>query len=410
MDVVYERCCGLDIHKQLVVACLLTPGAGAQPTKEVRSFGTMTADLLELADWLGAAGCTHVAMESTGVYWKPIYNLLEDQFTLLLVNPKHFRAVPGRKTDVKDAQWLAELLRHGLVRGSYVPDKAQRELRELTRYRTALVHERSDEINRLHKTLEGANIKLGSVASDLMGRSGRRMLAALAAGTTDAAALADLAKDKLRHKLPELERALTGRMGAHQRFLLQQQLAHIAFLEQTIEQVSTEIQERLRPFEAELARLETIPGIGRRVAEILVAEVGTDMSRFATAGHLASWAGMCPGQNESAGKRKSGRTRRGSPWLRSALIEAAHGAARSKGTYLGAQARRLKPRLGWKKTMVAVGHSILVRAYHVLQRGTTYEEPGADYFLERDRHALERRHVRALERLGYRVALEPDAA
>jgi transposase len=291
-----------------------------------------------------------------------------------------------------------------------VPPRPERELRELTRYRTALVHERSDEINRVHKTLEGANIKLSSVASDLMGRSGRRMLAALAAGTTDARTLAELAKDKLRHKLPELERALAGRMGAHQRFLLQRQLAHIEFLEQAIEQVSAEIQERLRPFEGALERLETIPGVGRRVAELLVAEIGPDMSRFPSAGHLASWAGMCPGQNESAGKRKSGRTRKGSPWLRSALIEAAHGAARSKGTYLGAQARRLKPRLGWKKTMVAVGHSILVRAYHLLQRGTSYEEPGADYFVERDRQRLEHRHVRALERLGYRVTLEPDAA
>ncbi len=410
MDVVYARCCGLDIHKKLIVACLLTPSTGAQPVKEVRSFGTMTADLLELADWLAGAGCTHVAMESTGVYWKPIYNLLEDQFTLLLVNPKHFRAVPGRKTDVQDAEWLADLLRHGLLRASYIPARPERELRELTRYRTALVHERSDAINRVHKTLEGANIKLSSVASDLMGQSGRQMLAALAAGTTDAGELAQLAKDKLRKKLPELERALAGRMGAHQQFLLQQQLAHIAFLEQTIAQVSTEIEERLRPFEGEVERLQTIPGIGRRVAEILVAEIGTDMSRFPTAGHLASWTGMCPGQNESAGKRKSGRTRKGSPWLRSALIEAAHGAARTKDTYLGAQARRLKPRLGWKKTMVAVGHSILVRAYYLLQRGTTYEEPGAEYFRERDREALERRHVRALEQLGYRVTLDANAA
>jgi transposase len=410
MDVLYERCCGLDIHKRLVVACLIVPGADGKPTKQLRSFGTMTADLLELADWLASAGCTHIAMESTGVYWKPIYNLLEEQFALVLVNAQHIKAVPGRKTDVRDAEWLADLLRHGLLRGSYVPARPQRELRELTRYRTALVHERSDEINRLHKTLEGANIKLASVASDLMGQSGRRMLAALAAGTTDPAALADLAKDKLRQKLPELERALTGRMGAHQRFLLRQQLQHIAFLEEAIEQVGREIEERLRPFEGELERLQTIPGIGRRVAEILVAEIGPDMSRFPTAGHLASWAGMCPGQNESAGKRKSGRTRKGSPWLRSALTEAAHGAARSKGTYLGAQARRLKPRLGWKKTMVAVGHSILVRAYYVLQRGTTYEEPGADYFLDRDRDALQRRHVRALQRLGYRVTLDAPAA
>jgi transposase len=410
VDVLYERCCGLDIHKKLVVACLIVPGPDGQPTKQQRSFGTMTADLLALADWLAAAGCTHVAMESTGVYWKPIYNLLEEQFSLVLANAQHSKAVPGRKTDVRDAEWLADLLRHGLLRGSYVPARPERELRELTRYRTALVQERSDEINRLHKTLEGANIKLSSVASDLMGKSGRQMLAALAAGTTDAGALADLAKDKLRRKLPELERALTGRMGAHQRFLLRQQLAHIEFLEQTIAQVSAELEERLRPFEAELDRLQTIPGIGRRVAEILVAEIGTDMSRFPTAGHLASWTGMCPGQNESAGKRKSGRTRKGSPWLRSALIEAAHGAARSNDTYLAAQVRRLKPRLGWKKTMVAVGHSILVRAYYVLQRGTTYQELGADYFVERDREQLQRRHVRALERLGYRVTLDTDAA
>jgi transposase len=410
MDVVYERCCGLDIHKQLVVACLIVPGPNGQPVKELRSCGTMTADLLELADWLSGAGCTHVAMESTGVYWKPIYNLLEGQFELLLVNPKHFRAVPGRKTDVRDAEWLADLLRHGLLRASFVPARAERELRELTRYRTALVRERSDEVNRVHKTLEGANIKLGSVASDLMGRSGRRILTALAAGQTDPAQLADLAQDKLRKKLPDLERALAGRMGAHQRFLLAQQLVHLEFLEHAIEQVSAEIAERLRPFEADLTRLETIPGVGRRVAEILVAEIGTDMSRFASAGHLASWAGMCPGQNESAGKRKSGRTRKGSPWLRSVLVEAAHGAARSKDTYLAAQARRLQARLGWKKAMVAVGHSILVRVYYLLQRGTTYQELGADYFLERDKQAVERRCVRGLERLGYKVTLESAAA
>jgi len=410
MDVVYERCCGLDIHKQLVVACLIVPGPHGQPVKELRSCGTMTADLLALADWLAEAGCTHVAMESTGVYWKPIYNLLEEQFTLLLVNPKHFRAVPGRKTDVRDAEWLADLLRHGLLRASFVPARPERELRELTRYRTALVRERSDEVNRVHKTLEGANIKLGSVASDLMGRSGRRILTALAAGQTDPAQLADLAQDKLRKKLPELERALRGRMGAHQRFLLAQQLVHLEFLEHAIEQVSTEFAERLHPFEADLTRLETIPGVGRRVAEILVAEIGTDMSRFASAGHLASWAGMCPGQNESAGKRKSGRTRKGSPWLRSVLVEAAHGAARSKDTYLAAQARRLKSRLGWKKAMVAVGHSILVRVYYLLQRGTIYQELGPDYFIERDKQAVERRCVRGLERLGYKVILESDAA
>jgi len=406
MDVLYERCCGLDIHKRTVVACLVVPGPDRTLVKEVRSFGTMTDDLLQLADWLGAAGCTHIAMESTGVYWKPIWNLLEDQFELLLVNARHVKAVPGRKTDAKDCEWLADLLRHGLLRSSFVPDRPQRELRELTRYRTSLVQERSAEINRLQKTLEGANIKLGDVATDIMGLSSRQMLAALAGGETDAAAMAQLAQGRLRDKLPALERALAGRIGPHQRFLLARQLAHIDFLNAAIAEVSAEIAERLRPYAAELERLATIPGVGRRTAELLVAEIGTDMSRFPTAAHLASWAGMCPGNDESAGKRRSGKTRKGSPWLRSTLIEAARAAGRTKGTYLAAQYHRLAARRGTKRAAVAVGHTILVIVYRLLSEGDVYRDLGDRYFDERDRQAVERRLVARLEGLGYTVSLD----
>ena len=404
MEALYARCCGLDLHKRTVVACLVTPGSDGQgqATKEIRTFGTMTDELLALGDWLAEAGCTHVAMEGTGVYWKPIYNLLEDRFTLVLVNAQHIKAVPGRKTDVKDCEWIADLLRHGLLQASFVPDRAQRELRELTRYRTSLVQERTDEINRLQKTLEGANIKLASVLSDVMGTSGRAMLAALVAGEQDAAVLASLAQGSLVQKTAALQRALAGRMGTHQRFLLGVQLRHIEALEVSIAQVSTEIGERLRPFETELVRLDTIPGVGRRIAEILVAEIGLDMRRFPTAGHLASWAAMCPGNHESAGKRTSGRTRKGSPWLRSALVEAAHGAQHSKHTYLGAQYRRLSALRGGKRAAVAVGHSILVSAYHMLARQQDYVDLGETHWEK----AAKRREQRMAERLrgiGYTV-------
>jgi transposase len=409
MDVLFERCCGLDIHKRTVVACLITPRSPGTPTKEVRSFGTMTDELLQLADWLRAAGCTHVAMESTGVYWKPIWNLLEGQFDLLLVNARHVKAVPGRKTDVKDCEWLADLLRHGLLHGSFVPDRPQRELRELTRYRTSLVQERSAEVNRLQKTLEGANIKLGDVATDIMGLSSRQMLAALAAGQTDTKAMAQLAQGRLRDKLPALERALAGGTGPHQRFLLARQLAHIDFLDASIAEVSAEIAARLSPCAPELERLATIPGVGRRTAELLVAEIGTDMSRFPTAAHLASWAGMCPGNDESAGKRRSGKTRKGSPWLRSALIEAARAAGRSKGTYLATQYHRLAARRGTKRAAVAVGHTILLIVYRLLSEGDVYRDLGNRYFDERDRRATERRLIARLEGLGYKVSLDPAA-
>lgn len=406
MEILHERCCGLDIHKDTVVACLITPGPDGQPHKEVRTFGTVTEELLALGDWLTTAGCENVAMESTGVYWKPIYNLLEDQMTLRLANPRHIKAVPGRKTDVQDCEWIADLLRHGLLPTSFVPDRDQRELRELTRYRTSLVQERAAEVNRIQKTLEGANLKLGSVASDVLGVSGRAMLRALVAGTTDPAALADLAQGRLREKRVALERALTGRLGPHQRFLLGEQLAHLEALEASIERVSSEISERLRPFADELERLDTIPGVGQRTAEVLVAEVGTDMSRFPTAGHLASWAGMCPGNHESAGKRLSGRTRKGSPWLRTALIEAAHGARHARRTYLAAQYHRLAARRGAKKAAVAVGHSVLVAAYSILRNQTTYADLGETHFDRLLSQRAEHRLAERLRGLGYAVTKE----
>jgi transposase len=407
MEVVHRRCCGLDVHKKTVVACLLVTEDTGAVRSEVRTFGTMTAHLEALAAWLQAAGCTHVAMESTGVYWKPIWNVLEGQFELLLVNAQHIKAVPGRKTDVRDCQWIAELLRHGLLRGSVVPPRAQRELRELSRYRTALIQERSAVVNRLQKTLEGANLKLGAVASNVLGQSGRQMLDALLAGETDPAVLADLAQGRLRAKRAALEQALAGSCGPHQQFLLAEQLAHIDELDERVARVSEVMAERLRPVEDALVRLDSIPGVGRRTAETLLAELGPDLSRFPTAGHLASWAGMCPGNHQSAGKQHSGKTRKGNKWLRVTLLEAGQAAGRGKGTYLAAQYARRVGRRGKKKAAVAVGHSILVIAYHLLQRETTYQELGTNYFDTRERERVQRRLVGRLERLGYKVALAP---
>ena len=348
MDVIHERCAGLDVHKLTVVACVVTPGPRGRPHKEVRTFGTTSEALLQLADWLRDRGATAAALEATGIYWRPVWNVLEAAggVELLLANPQHIKAVPGRKTDVRDCEWLADLLRHGLLKASFVPPRPQRELRDLVRYRTALLQERTAEVNRLHKTLEAANVKLGAVASDILGKSGRDILAALVAGVTDPTALAELARGKLRAKLPDLERALAGRFGPHQRFLVAQQLAHLDALEETIGRVSAEIAARLRPHAALLERLDAVPGIGRRTAEVLLAEVGADVARFPDAAHLASWAGMCPGNHASAGKRRSGRTRKGNPWLRTALVEAGQAAGRTKHTYLGARYRRLIARRG----------------------------------------------------------------
>jgi transposase len=409
LDVLYERCAGLDLHKQTVVACRVTPGPSGRVVREVRTFGTMTAELLALGDWLEAGGVTHIAMESTGVCWKPVWNLFEERFALLLVNAAHVKVVPGRKRDVGDAEWLADLLRHGLLAPSFVPDRPARELRELTRYRSALVRERTAEINRLQKTLEGANIKLASVVSEVTGVSARAMLAELIAGSQDAAALAELAQGQLRRKIDALTQALTGRMSAHQRFMLAQHLARIDELEAHIAEVGVEIAERLRPFEAELAILDSIPGIGRWSAEVLLAEMGPDMRRFPTAGHLASWAGMCPGHHESAGKRRSGKTRKGSPWLRVTLTEAAYAAGRTRDTFLSARYRRLIGRIGKKKTAIAVGRTILELAHHLLLTGQLYDDQQARTAPPAGL-SEEQRLVRRLERLGHRVVLHPVAA
>jgi transposase len=402
MRVVHERCCGLDVHKRTVTACVITPEG-----QESRAFGSMTKDLLQLGDWLIAKEVSHVAMESTGVYWKPVYNVLEGLgLELLVVNAYHIKTVPGRKTDVKDAEWIADLLRHGLLRGSYIPDRPQRELRELVRYRKALIHQRVQVVNRIQKVLEGANIKLSAVATDIVGLSGRAMLEAMVAGEEDAPTLADLARGRLRRKLGDLEEALRGVVGPHQRFLLASLLRHLGFLDEEVRQADEEVEDRMRPFQDVLQRLDTIPGVGRRAAEQVVAEIGLDMSRFPTAGHLASWARVCPGNNESAGKRLSGCTGKGNPWLRSALVEAAWPAARSRNTYLSSQYHRLAARRGSKRAIVAVAHTILVIVYHLIKDGISYRELGGNYFDEREREATVRRSVRRLHRLGYKVTVE----
>ena len=406
MEVVHKRCCGLDVHKKKVVACVLTPEG-----KEIRTFGTMTEDLQAMCQWIRQHGCTHVAMESTGVYWKPIYNLLEDQgLEILVVNAQHIKQVPGRKTDVKDAEWIAQLLQHGLLKGSYIPSREQRELRELIRYRKSRIRERASEVNRLQKVLEGANIKLASVASDVLGASGRAMLEELIAGNTDEQSMAALAKGRLRNKTKELEQALKGIVRPHQRKLLAIQLQHIDELDELIEEVSAEIARRMRPFEEDLARLEGIPGVGRKAAEMIVAEVGTDMSRFPTAAHLASWAGLCPGNHESAGKRYSGKTRKGDGWLRETMIECARAAARGKNTRLSARYHRIAARRGTKRAAVALAHTLLVIVYHLLKHKVAYQDLGPDYYDRQNREALIRRHVHRLKQLGVQVVITGEAS
>jgi transposase len=410
MDVIYPRCAGLDVHKKTIMACVIVPGPKGKPQKTVQAFGTMTDDLVALGDWLAAAEVTHVAMESTGVYWQPAWNLLEERFVLVLVNAHHIKQVPGRKTDVADSEWIADLLRHGLLKGSFVPDRNQRELRELTRYRTSLMQERAAEVNRLQKTLEGANIKLAAVATDVLGKSGRQILEALVAGTSEARDLAQLAKGRMREKIPQLQRALAGSFRPHHQFMVARHLAYIDGIDEIVAQVSEEIAERLRSAEDDVVLLDAITGIGRPTAEVWLAEVGTDLERFPTHRHLASWAGMCPGNNESAGKRKSGKTRKGNPALRTALVVAAQAASHKRDSYLSAQYRRLAGRRGPKKAIVALAHSLLVIAYHVLKRRVNFTDLGPTYFDERNRTSVQRQLVRRLERLGYKVALEPMAA
>jgi transposase len=411
MEPLLERCAGLDVHKQTVVACRITPHEQRGWQSEVRTFGTTTAQLLQLADWLQMGEVSHVAMESTGVYWKPIFNLLESQCQILLVNAKHIKQVPGRKTDVKDAEWIAQLLQHGLLKASYVPEAPQRQLRDMVRYRTKLIQERSSEINRVQKVLEDANIKQSSVVSDMMGASARDMLAQLLAGQNDPAALAQLARGRMRTKIAELEQALTGHVSDHHRLMLRLHLDHIDYLSTQITQLEEVIERAIVPFDSgdRIVRLCEIPGVSETTAHIILAELGNDMNRFESAGHAASWAGLTPGKNQSAARNYSSKTIKGNAYLKSALVQAAHTQRRARN-YLGAQYRRLARRRGSKRAAVAVAHSILVIAYHLLRDGTRYRELGDDYFDKHDKAHLERALVRRLEQLGNHVVLNPAAA
>ena len=409
MELLIARCAGLDVHQATVVATVRVPGDAGDRRIVTETFGTMTADLLALRDWLQAYGVTHVALESTGVYWKPVYYVLEDAFTLLLINMRTLQHVPGRKTDVQDSEWLAQLLECGLLRSSFVPPPPIRELRDLTRYRLQQVRDQAREVNRLCKVLEDAGLKLTTVMSDVMGVSGRAMLAALIDGTTDPTVLADLARGKLRKKLPALREALRGRFRPHHAFLIEQILAKVDFLDETLDRLMAEIDRHVAPFEAMLIGLDTIPGVDRIGAISILAETGGNMQPFPTAGHLCSWGAMCPGQNESAGKRRSGKTRKGNAYLRGTLIQAGLGAMRTKGSALQARYYRVKRYRGHKKAVVAVGHQILEIAYYIMRDGVTYEELGADYFDRRHRERAVHRHVRQLEALGFHVTIEKAA-
>jgi transposase len=409
VEVIVERPAGLDVHKASVTACVRGPAAAGR-AEHVESFATTVEGLLVLADWLDAHGATQVAMEATGVYWKPVWAILEDRFACLLVNAHHVKQVPGRKTDVSDAAWLCRLLEAGLLRASLVPPPPVRALRNLTRYRKTQVQDRQREANRLHKILEDTGIKLDCVATDILGKSGRAMLDALVAGTTDPAVLAELAQGRLRQKLPALREALHGRFDAQHALIVGQILAHLDFLEEAIEHLSAAIEQQIAPFARAVELLCTIPGVQQRTAEVIIAETGGDMTAFLTPANLASWAGMCPGNHESAGKRRSGKTRKGSKWLRAALIEAANAASRTRNSYLQAQYQRVRARRGHGRAMMALGHSILTAAWHMLRTGETYRDLGGDYFARRDPDRLTRRLIAQLERLGHTVTLQQAEA
>lgn len=410
MQTIYPHCCGLDVHKEFVSACVAHLEPDGVTRQEVRTFNTMTRDLLELADWLTAEQVTHVAMESTGVYWKPIWNLLEDRFTVWLVNARHIKNVPGRKTDVADCAWIAQLLQHGLLRPSFVPDRPQRQLRDLTRQRSQLIADKTRVANRVQKVLEDANIKLASVATDPLGVSGRKMIQALIQGQTDAQAMATLAKGRLRNKLPQLKEALRGQINEHHQFMLRSLMSQLQWLEEQVESFDQRIEAVMSPLENQaIQRLDEIPGLDRRAAQNVIAEIGTDMSRFPSAQHLASWAGLCPGNNRTANKRKSGRCTDGNRFLKATLNQCAWAASRSKGTYLSAQYRRLAKRRGARRAIMAVAHSQLIQAYELLSRNEAYRELTAAHFDQIDPQRQASQLVKRLERLGYAVTLDKAA-
>ena len=410
MQTLIERGCGLDVHQATVVACLLMVRRDSKVQKQMRTFGTTTRELVDLREWLLSEGCTHVAMESTGVYWKPIYAILEGAFEIVVANAQHVKKVPGRKTDVKDAEWIADLLCHGLLRPSFVPPSPIRELRDLTRYRRKLVESRTAERNRLLKLLETANIKLASVATDVFGVSGLLMLHALVEGKATAQEMAELAKKQLRKKIPELELALEGKVEEHHRFLLRVQLRRLRTVEEDLGILEQRIQEKLKPYAAQFTLLQEIPGIDETLAAAIIAELGVDMGVFESVSQLSSWAGVCPGNNESAGKRRSSRIPKGNVYLKTALVEAANSAAKAKGTYLRDKFYRLKARRGYKRAAVAVGHKILVAIYHMLSHQVCYNELGDVYLDNLNKHHVTRNLVNRLERLGYAVTLQQKAA
>jgi len=406
MEAIIDRCCGIDVHKKTIVACLIVGKPNEKPRKTIKTFSTMTRDLLSCKDWLESEGCSHVAMESTGVYWKPVFNILEESMEIILANARDIKNVPGRKTDVRDCEWIAQLLRHGLIRGSFIPPKPIRELRDLTRYRRKLIQQRSSELNRIHKLLEDANIKLSSVVTDINGVSAQDMIYHLIKEDMTPKQMAELARKRLRNKITELQKALEGRLRDHHRLILKLSIEMIASYDQTIEELSLEIDKRMEPYREQSDRLQTIPGVKKRIAEVIIAEIGVDMSRFPSHAHISSWAGVSPGNNESAGKRRSGKTTRGNKWLKGTLTEAAWSASKTKGTYLSTRYKRLASRRGKKRASLAVAHSILIMAYHVIKEQCTYNELGGDYFDRLNEEHLVKRLSSRIQALGYKIEVQ----